>query len=457
LKKFRYFLIAFLFLNLVLPIRIVNGQSSTPDLPVYIVQPGDTINVIALKFNISSADLIAINNLADPNFLQVNTQLLIPGISGVSGVLTYTPVNLGETPISIARKNKIDIESLYKLNKISSPSEFFLGANIILVENELTSSIEKETTLQSGKTLMELSISEGINQWQLIQNNQMDYPWQVVPNDLLAIESSTQENLISNIQIYGLPLTQGKTASIIIDSGGTEIPFATLDNDVINFVPLQGKNIAIFGIYALKDPGLYPFHLEYTSKDGGAKVIDQMILVQAGYYPQDPVIYVDPETLDEAITKSEDDLLKKLTTISTPEKYWEGIFIKPVDEPSCVKSSFGNRRSYNDQPYDKYHTGVDYGVCANLNIYAPADGIVVFSGPLSVRGNATIIDHGMGVFSGFWHQSQIFVDVGQKVSSGDLIGEIGSTGRSTGPHLHWELIVNGNPVNPLDWLENDYP
>ncbi len=447
-----------MFINLVSPISNAYGQSSTPDLPVYIVQPGDTINLIALKFNIDSADLIAINNLADPNFLQVNTQLVIPGINGVSGVLTYTPVNLGETPISIARKNKIDLESLYKLNKISSPSEFFLGANIILVKNDSNNtSSENEIMLQPGKTLMELAVSEGINKWQIIKNNQLDYPWQVIPKDILVTENSTQVEYNTNVQINGLPLTQGKTASIIINSDASEVPEATLNNEKINFVQIQGKFIAIFGIYAMQDPGLYPFHLEYSTTEGGKKIIDQMTLVQSGYYPDDPVIYVDPETLDETVTKPEDDLIKELTSVITPEKYWDGIFNTPVDEPVCIKSWFGNRRSYNDQPFNKYHSGVDFGVCANLNVYAPADGIVVFSGPLTVRGNATIIDHGMGVFSGFWHQTQSFVEVGQKVTSGELIGEIGSTGRSTGPHLHWELYTNGISVNPLDWLEKSYP
>ena len=365
---------------------------------------------------------------------------------------------MGETPTSIARKNKIDLDSLYKLNKISSPSEFFLGANIILVENDSSNSTrEGQIMLQPGKTLMEFAVSEGINEWQIIKNNQLDYPWQVIPKDSLFTEKADQENSKTNIQINGLPLTQGKTASIIINSDTSVIPEATLNNEKINFVQTEGKYVAIFGIYALQDPGLYPFHMEYLTTEGGNKVIDQMILIQSGYYPNDPVIYVDPETLDEAITKPEDDLIKKLTSVITPEKYWDGIFRTPVDEPVCIKSWFGNRRSYNDQPFNRYHSGVDFGVCANLNVYAPTNGIVVFSGPLTVRGNATIIDHGMGVFSGFWHQTQSFVEVGQKVTSGELIGEIGSTGRSTGPHLHWELFVNGNSVNPLDWLEKTYP
>ena len=280
MKIFRYLIIAFLFINFASPISNAYGQSSTPDLPVYIVQPGDTINLIALKFNIDSADLIAVNNLANPNFLQVNTQLIIPGIKGVSGVLTYTSVNLGETPISIARKNKIDLDALYKLNKISSPSEFFLGANIILVENDLSNSnSEDQIMLQPGKTLMELAVSEGINKWQIIKNNQLDYPWQVIPKDSLETEKSDQENSKTNIAFNGLPLTQGKTASIVINSDTSVIPEATLNNEKINFVQTEGKYVALFGIYALQDPGLYPFHLEYPTTGSGNKVIDQMILI----------------------------------------------------------------------------------------------------------------------------------------------------------------------------------
>jgi murein DD-endopeptidase MepM/ murein hydrolase activator NlpD len=204
-------------------------------------------------------------------------------------------------------------------------------------------------------------------------------------------------------------------------------------------------------------PGLYPFHLEYNNSANQKVVIDQLILIQKGFYPQDPPLQVDPSTLEEAFTKPEDDLMLEVVSPFTSEKYWSGVFNYPVDEPVCIKSWFGNRRSYNDQPYNRFHTGADFGVCANLNIYAPANGKVVFTDSLLTRGNATIIDHGLGVYSGFWHQSEILVEEGQLVKAGDLIGLIGNTGRSTGPHLHWELVVNGIQVDPLPWLETVYP
>ena len=114
----------------------VKAQSDTPQFPVYIVQPGDTLNLISLKFNVSSEDIIAVNNISDPNLLQVNSQLVIPGIEGAAGILSFEPIKLGETPIQIARFYGISLNTLFRLNRITSPSEFFLGANAILVNNE---------------------------------------------------------------------------------------------------------------------------------------------------------------------------------------------------------------------------------------------------------------------------------------------------------------------------------
>jgi murein DD-endopeptidase MepM/ murein hydrolase activator NlpD len=83
--------------------------------------------------------------------------------------------------------------------------------------------------------------------------------------------------------------------------------------------------------------------------------------------------------------------------------------------------------------------------------------VVVFAGPLTVRGNATYIDHGWGVYTGYLHQSQLLVQAGDRVETGQLIGMVGNTGRATGPHLHWEVWVGGVPVQPLDWTSQSYP
>ena len=284
----------------------------------------------------------------------------------------------------------------------------------------------------------------------------MENPWFILPNETAVTTKTTNTIIKSDIEFVGLPLTQGQSATLNIQSGSPDL-VGSIGNNNLNFFPNNLQQSSIFGIHAMLPAGLYPFHLEYKNAMGQNVVIDQLILIQQGFYPQDPPLQVDPSTLDEALTKPEDELIFEVSKPFTPEKYWSDVFDYPVDEPVCIKSWFGNRRSYNDQPYNRFHTGVDFGVCANLNIYAPADGKVVFSDSLLTRGNATIIDHGLGIYSGFWHQSEILVEVGQFVKAGDLIGIIGNTGRSTGPHLHWELIVNGIQVDPLPWLSTIFP
>jgi murein DD-endopeptidase MepM/ murein hydrolase activator NlpD len=146
----------------------------------------------------------------------------------------------------------------------------------------------------------------------------------------------------------------------------------------------------------------------------------------------------------------------------TPSKYWQDQFVLPVGLPYCIKEWFGTPRTYtfNGSDYNYFHSGVDYGVCSAehpLDIYAAAPGKVVFVGSLAVRGNTTIIDNGWGVYTLYAHQSRIDVTVGQEVQAGETIGQIGETGHVTGPHLHWEMWVNGIQVNPLDWLKQSFP
>jgi murein DD-endopeptidase MepM/ murein hydrolase activator NlpD len=83
--------------------------------------------------------------------------------------------------------------------------------------------------------------------------------------------------------------------------------------------------------------------------------------------------------------------------------------------------------------------------------------VVVFADFLTVRGNATLIDHGWGVYTGYLHQSELLVKPGERVEKGQLIGRVGATGRVSGPHLHWEVLIGGVQVDPLDWLNQEYP
>ena len=116
-----------------------------------------------------------------------------------------------------------------------------------------------------------------------------------------------------------------------------------------------------------------------------------------------------------------------------------------------ITSGFGPRVHpiYGDV---RMHTGIDFGASMGTPIRAAADGIVVSAGPFGGYGNATVIDHGNGLATMYAHQSQIIVSAGQRVSRGQVIGYVGSTGFSTGPHLHFEVRVQGTPVDPMQYL-----
>ncbi|MGQ9594536.1 MAG: M23 family metallopeptidase, partial [Anaerolineae bacterium] len=134
---------------------------------------------------------------------------------------------------------------------------------------------------------------------------------------------------------------------------------------------------------------------------------------------------------------------------------WRGPFAWPVDRPDAVSAPFGDRRAYGNGPATSFHEGVDFDALAGAPVRAPARGRVVLAEDLWVRGKAVILDHGQGVFSGYWHLSEVEVRPGQWVWPGTLLGHVGSTGLSTGPHLHWEVRVNGVPVNPAQWVAGD--
>ncbi len=456
--------VTLLFFLLAMMFQPVHAQEST-DLPVYIVQPGDTINTIAIRFNVSSIDLIDINQIQNPDFLSAGDRLKIPGLNGVQGVITTAAVPLGMTLDTAARKYQVPLDLVVKLNRITSPNEIYVGSSLIIPINEEETPLSTVINVQPGQSNLELAIKDQINPWEITLQNYLKSPSQLIPGKLfLSNKANTvaSEALISpmvaEISVSPLPLVQGQTTEIKIK---TIKPFdltGTLNGKNLAFQPIgENEYVALQGIHAMAKIGLVEFSLQGFSSDNSTFSFEQPILLEPGYFPTDPTISVDPVTIDPTVTAPEEEIIQNIIKNITPERYWTGVFKQPVDEPACTFSLFGNRRSYNNGPVSFFHTGIDYGVCANLNIYSPAAGVVVFSGPLTVRGNATIIDHGWGIYSGIWHQSKSLVQVGNRVEAGQLIGEIGGTGRASGPHLHWEVWVNGVQVQPLTWLETVFP
>lgn len=132
------------------------------------------------------------------------------------------------------------------------------------------------------------------------------------------------------------------------------------------------------------------------------------------------------------------------------KKLWNGKFIYPSSAPKS--SPFGVKRSYNGAPVSSYHKGLDFAADKGAPVVAPADGKVVAVGKaddgFNVHGNTIILDHGHGVTSIYMHLSKIEVTKAQDVKAGEKIGEVGHTGISTGPHLHWGVYLSGVSTDP---------
>ena len=142
------------------------------------------------------------------------------------------------------------------------------------------------------------------------------------------------------------------------------------------------------------------------------------------------------------------------TAVTGPPR-WDGPWILPVEGE--VTGVFGAQRTYDGVHSEEWHHGHDIAAQHGDPIVAPAPGTVVWTGEVVLHGMGVIVDHGAGVYSGYWHMSLLAVREGMEVAPGDWLGNIGTTGLSTGPHLHWEVIIQGVDVDPVQWLGEDRP
>jgi LysM repeat protein len=199
----------------------VLAQSQALDQPVYIVQKGDTLNIIALRFGVSPADLAAVNNISNPDSLQVGSRLVIPGLDGVHGILTSQVLPFGETLTTISRRFRLQDGVLIRLNHLTSPTEFYAGYNLIIPQTEQDKTLKGRAFVSSGQSLLETAVLSGSNPWVLNHYNHLGGSWKALPGERLyfnRVDSKAASGAItpsiSAIEVKTLPLVQGKTITL---------------------------------------------------------------------------------------------------------------------------------------------------------------------------------------------------------------------------------------------------
>jgi murein DD-endopeptidase MepM/ murein hydrolase activator NlpD len=403
------------------PLEINKIQEGVDNSIVYVVQPGDTLTLLALHYNLTLADIILTNKLSNPNLIFPGQQLILPGV-----VPPAPPT--AEPPLPAT---------------------------------------DQTHTVQPGETLFSIANAYGVSIGAIVAANDLTSPDVIHANQMLQIPSGpppTPEPLVAPfvaIELSELVIIQGRTLVIKVTLSEEAALSGNFEGRPLFFSSNgNGQRWSIIAIHALTEPNIYPVTLAATRPDGTVVTASENVTVTAGPYGTENIQLDDShsELLDAELIRIEREKMANLWSQVSLRPRWEGPFRYPVEISSLrITSHFGTRRSYNDSPATSFHGGTDFGGGVGVPIYAAAAGTVVLAEELTLRGNAVLIDHGMGLFSGYWHQSQLVVVKGQEVQAGDLIGYMGNSGLVTGPHLHWEIRLHGIAVEPLQWVQQTIP
>jgi murein DD-endopeptidase MepM/ murein hydrolase activator NlpD len=245
-----------------------------------------------------------------------------------------------------------------------------------------------------------------------------------------------------------------RPGEVVLLTATTSQPLAAMrarafDRDLATFQLDANRWQSLLGIDLDTKPGTYEVSFESLS-EGRTVTTTTVIAIAPRVFGRRVLAvddaFVNPPDAVVARIRREAAELERLWSQSEPRRLWSDGFIRPV--PGRANSAFGTRSVFNGQARQP-HGGADFLSPAGTAVHAPSGGRVVLAHDLYFTGNTIVIDHGLGVFSLLAHLSVVNVREGDAVARGETIGEVGATGRVTGPHLHWAVRINGARVDPL--------
>ena len=257
----------------------------------------------------------------------------------------------------------------------------------------------------------------------------------------LSLNAQAADSYITRLLNKPVP---GGVAVIELGSGA-QAPKATYAGKPVLVIKEQDTWRAIVGIPLTVKPGTQQIssggrNLNFTV--GNKKYPEQRITLKNKRQ-------VNPDPAD--IKRIDNELAIQIKAYRTfsPNTPSNLLLDKPVNGP--LSSKFGVRRFFNGEERNP-HAGLDFAVPAGTPIKTPAAGKVILIGNYFFNGNTVFVDHGQGFISMFCHMSKIDTRVGQQLARGDVVGKVGSTGRATGPHMHWNVSLNDARVDPAIFI-----
>jgi len=237
--------------------------------------------------------------------------------------------------------------------------------------------------------------------------------------------------------------------SIALSEPADHVKVHAFDRDLPAFPVGDRAWRALVGIDLDVRPGTYPVAVAA----GPAKASYDLVVRPRVFRTRRLTVneaFVTPPAAEQARIEEEATLLATIWQSPAGERLWTGEFVRPV--PGVANSAFGTRSVFNGKPRNA-HGGADFLSPGGTPIQAPNAGRIAVARALYFSGNTVVIDHGLGLFSMLAHLSTIDVHEGDLVTAGEVVGQVGATGRVTGPHLHWAVRANGARVDPLSLLE----
>jgi murein DD-endopeptidase MepM/ murein hydrolase activator NlpD len=476
-----------------IPIR-AQEQAQTGGVTIHVVQRGENLYRIAVRYGLTFDELARLNGLADPSNIQIGQRLLVPVTPG--GTLPELHiVQPGETLRAIADLYQLSVTDLAQWNEITDVNSIYAGQQLRITPSEEVEPIPTATpqaiaavsetsdetavtdaaeesadvdrfssvihVVQRGETLYRIASQYGVTVNAIMRANPIDNPETIFAGQQLVIPGVEAPQLatslpapLTRLEVTPLVLVEGQTGRFRIGTNAQANITATFLDRRLN-IGAEIENVlgaALVGVPVGTEPGIYPLTMQIGQPDETVTEFVVNVQVVSGQYGRERIRLMEgrDELLEVSSEEAEFALLQRVMDVYNPERYFTGPMGLPA--AAAMTSPFGNSRSYNGDEFTRVHTGADFAGIPGTPILAPAAGRVVLADELNIRGVATVIDHGWGVYTGYWHQSERYVSLGEWVEARQVIGGIGSSGRVTGPHLHWELWVNGVPVDPMQWV-----
>ena len=320
-----------------------------------------------------------------------------------------------------------------------------LGDQIAAVEERLSVTREKLAVLRKELRLKRLELAEAKAELELEQRNfQVRVVLAYKSDDLdyvdVILASSSFEDLISRVNVIHDLL--GGNDDLV---GDLEATRDKVDAEKDAIAKREGAVADAAQVLQEKSDELAALRAAQAASQAAARAVRQQKTGALKGVNQD----LAELERQEVQLLAESQALSGVITGSSGSGQGTGSLIYPVGGP--ITSPFG-WRIHPILGYRKFHTGVDFGVGYGTPIRAADSGTVIYATWMGGYGNVIIVDHGNGLSTLYAHQSSLAVGIGTRVSRGQTIGYVGSTGFSTGPHLHFEARVNGNPVDPMGYL-----